>query len=81
VLPSQVQTAARLAAAGVGWRLVPADVISDGLQAARSRVAPPLGREVTVYSREQWGPLGGAFVDLMAETRWAKPPRGALVVP
>jgi hypothetical protein len=41
----------------------------------------PLGRELTVYAREQWGPLGGAFVDLMTETRWAKPPRGALVVP
>jgi DNA-binding transcriptional LysR family regulator len=27
------------------------------------------------------GPLGAAFVELMAETRWAKPPRGALVVP
>jgi len=81
VLTSQVETAARLAAAGVGPTLVPENVIPDGLQAALIRVAPPLGREVTVYSREQWGPLGGAFVDLMAETRWAKPPRGALVVP
>jgi len=81
VLTSQVETAARLAAAGVGPTLVPENVIPDGLDAALVRVDPPLGREVTVYAREHWGPLGGAFVDLMAETRWAKPPRGALVVP
>jgi DNA-binding transcriptional LysR family regulator len=81
VLTSQVETAARLAAAGVGPTLVPENVIPDGLDAALVRVDPPLGREVTVYARERWGPLGGAFVDLMAETRWAKPPRGALVVP
>ena len=81
VLTSQVETAARLAAAGVGPTLVPENVIPNGLDAALVRVDPPLGREVTVYAREQWGPLGGAFVDLMAETRWAKPPRGALVVP
>ena len=81
VLTSQVETAARLAAAGVGPTLVPQNVIPDGLQGALLRVDPPIGRELTVYAREQWGPLGGAFVDLMAETRWAKPPRGALVVP
>ena len=81
VLTSQVETAARLAAAGVGPTLVPENVIPDGLDGAMLRVDPPLGRELTVYAREQWGPLGGAFVDLMAETRWAKPPRGALVVP
>ena len=81
VLTSQVETAARLAAAGVGPTLVPANVIPDGLEGALLQVDPPLGRELTVYAREQWGPLGGAFVNLMAETRWAKPPRGALVVP
>jgi DNA-binding transcriptional LysR family regulator len=81
VLTSQVETAARLAAAGVGPTLVPENVIPDGLHGALVRVDPPLGRELTVYAREQWGPLGGAFVELMAQKRWAKPPRGALVVP
>jgi len=81
VLTSQVETAARLAAAGVGPTLVPENVIPDGLHGALLRVDPPIGRELTVYAREQWSPLGGAFVDLMAETRWPKPPRGALVVP
>jgi DNA-binding transcriptional LysR family regulator len=81
VLTSQVETAARLAAAGAGPTLVPENVIPDGLEGAFLRVDPPLGREVTVYAREQWSPLGGAFVELMGERRWPKPPRGALVVP
>jgi DNA-binding transcriptional LysR family regulator len=81
VLTSQVETAARLAAAGAGPTLVPENVIPDGLEGAFLRVDPPLGREVTVYARDQWGPLGGAFVELMRERRWPKPPRGALVVP
>jgi DNA-binding transcriptional LysR family regulator len=76
-----VETAARLAAAGAGPTLVPQNVIPDGLEGAFLRVDPPLGREVTVYAREQWGPLGGAFVELMRERRWPKPPSGALVVP
>jgi len=81
VLTSQVETAARLAAAGAGPTLVPENVIPDGLEGAFLRVDPPLGREVTVYARERWGPLGGAFVELMRERRWPKPPSGALVVP
>src|SRR5215204_3411113 len=81
VLTSQVETAARLAAAGVGPTLVPQNVIPDGLDAALLHVEPPIGRELTVYAREQWSPLGGAFVELMGDRRWAKPPRGALVVP
>lgn len=81
VLTSQVETAARLAAAGAGPTLVPENVIPDGLEGAFLRVDPPLGREVTVYAREQWSPLGGAFVELMRERRWPKPPSGALVVP
>ena len=81
VLTSQVETAARLAAAGVGPTLVPENVIPDGLEGALLRVDPPLGRELTVYAREEWSPAGGAFVELMGERRWAKPPRGALVVP
>jgi DNA-binding transcriptional LysR family regulator len=81
VLTSQVETAARLAAAGVGPTLVPENVIPDGLEAALLRVKPPLGRELTVYARAEWGPLGRAFVDLIGEMRWPKPPAGALVIP
>ncbi|HEX2124957.1 MAG TPA: LysR family transcriptional regulator [Thermoleophilaceae bacterium] len=81
VLTSQVETAARLAAAGVGPTLVPENVIPDGLDGALLPVDPPLGRELTVYARDEWGPLGGAFVDLIGETPWPKPPAGALVIP
>jgi DNA-binding transcriptional LysR family regulator len=44
VLTSQVETAARLAAAGVGPTLVPENVIPDGLDGALLRIEPPLGR-------------------------------------
>ena len=81
VLTSQVETAARLAAAGVGPTLVPENVIPDGLHGALLRVDPPLGRELTVYTRQDWAPLGKAFVELMGERRWPKSPRGALVIP
>jgi DNA-binding transcriptional LysR family regulator len=81
VLTSQVETAARLAAAGVGPTLVPENVIPDGLDGALLRVDPPLGRELTVYARADWAPMGRAFVDLMRGMQWPRPPRGALVVP
>jgi DNA-binding transcriptional LysR family regulator len=81
VLTSQVETAARLAAAGVGPTLVPENVIPDGLEGALVPVDPPLGRELTVYARLEWGPLGSAFVELIREMPWPKPPPGALVIP
>jgi DNA-binding transcriptional LysR family regulator len=76
-----VETAARLAAAGVGPTLVPENVIPDGLEGALVPVDPPLGRELTVYARLEWGPLGSAFVELIREMPWPKPPAGALVIP
>ena len=81
VLTSQVETAARLAAAGVGPTLVPENVIPDGLEGALLPVDPPLGRELTMYAREDWGPLGSAFVELVRARPWPKPPVGALVIP
>src|ERR687894_849521 len=47
VLTSQVETAARLAAAGGGPTPVPEEVIPDGLDGAFLRIDPPLGRELT----------------------------------
>src|SRR5918994_4118708 len=81
VLTSQVETAARLAAAGARPAPLPENVTRAGRGGPFLGGDPPLGREVTVYAREQWGPLGGAFVELMSERRWPKPPSGALVVP
>ena len=80
VLTSQVETAARLAAVGVGPALVPMNSIPKGLDAARLSVEPPLGRELTVYARSQWSPLAEAFVELMSSTAWPMAPPSALTI-
>jgi DNA-binding transcriptional LysR family regulator len=80
VLTSQVETAARLAAAGVGPTLVPESVVPAGLRATVLRCDPPVGRELTVYARAEWPPTAAAFRDLMTEIDWAQPPAGAAVI-
>lgn len=77
---SQVETAARLAAAGVGPTLVPANTLPDGLKAAVVPLDPPLGRELTAYSRTAWGSLGEAFLGLLEATDFGQVPEGALVI-
>lgn len=77
---SQVETAARLAAAGVGPTLVPANTLPEGLAAAVVPLDPPLGRELTAYSRMTWGSLGQAFLELLEATDFGQVPPGAFVV-
>lgn len=74
VLTSQVEAAARLAAAGVGPAIVPENTIPRSLDGAVLGVDPPLGRELTVYTRAEWSPLAAAFVDVMREADWSEPP-------
>ncbi|HVV91370.1 MAG TPA: LysR family transcriptional regulator [Solirubrobacterales bacterium] len=80
VLTSQVETAARLAAAGVGPALVPINTIPRGLNGAILRVEPPVGRELAVYTRTRWPALGEAFVELMKNTAWPNAPEDANII-
>ncbi len=80
VLTSQVEAAARLAAAGVGPALVPENAIPEGLDGHVLRVDPRVGRELTVYARSDWTPLARAFVALMRETGWSGPPLDAALI-
>jgi DNA-binding transcriptional LysR family regulator len=80
VMTSQVETAARLAAAGVGPALVPINTVPAGLSGAVLRLEPPIGRELTVYTRSKWPTLAEAFVDLMKETDWPDAPEDALII-
>jgi DNA-binding transcriptional LysR family regulator len=80
VFTSQVETAARLASAGVSPTLIPENTIPSDLNGSVLRVDPPLGRELTVYARAQWMPLAKAFVDLMRDCEWSSPPVDATVV-
>lgn len=80
VLTSQVETAARLAAAGVGPTLVPANVVPDGLRGRVLPCRPPVGRELGVYARAELPALAAAFLELMREIEWPQPPAGAVVI-
>jgi DNA-binding transcriptional LysR family regulator len=80
VLTSQVEAAARLASAGVGPALVPENAVPSDLHAAVVRADPPIGRELTVYARADWTPLGKAFLELMRARPWHHPPLDATVI-
>lgn len=81
VVTSQVETAARLAAAGVGPAFVPRNTLPADLRGAVLSVDPPLGRELTVFTRGDWSPLARAFVALMREADWDEPPSDAVLLP
>jgi DNA-binding transcriptional LysR family regulator len=80
VFTSQVETAARLAAAGVGPTLVPASVVPAGLRGRVLPCAPPVGRELAVYARSELSAQAAAFLALMREIEWSQPPSGAVVI-
>jgi DNA-binding transcriptional LysR family regulator len=77
---SQVESAARLAAAGIGPAMVPENIVPEGLDAAILRLDPPVGRELTVYARAEWAPLDTAFMEVIADVGWRPIPEGAFVI-
>jgi DNA-binding transcriptional LysR family regulator len=80
VFTSQVETAARLAAAGVGPTLVPSNVVPEGLRGRVLPCRPAVGRELAVYARGELSALAEAFLGLMREMEWPQPPGGAVVI-
>jgi DNA-binding transcriptional LysR family regulator len=81
VQTAQVEAAARLAAAGLGPTIVPANAIPSDLEAAALPLDPPLGRELTAYARHAFSPLARAYLDCLREEDWAPRPERALIVP
>jgi DNA-binding transcriptional LysR family regulator len=77
---SQVETAARLAAAGIGPTLVPGNTVPEGLDAAILRVSPPLGRELTAYTRGDWRAVDLAFVEIIQSADWQRAPSTAVLI-
>jgi DNA-binding transcriptional LysR family regulator len=80
MLTSHADTAARMAARGVGPTMVPYHTIPQGLDGAIMRLDPPLGRAITAYTRFEWSPLAEAFVELLRETRWEQAPPDAVIL-
>lgn len=62
----QVEAAARLAAAGLGVALVPAEAVPRDLAGLCVTLADPPAREVVVYARAPFAPPADAFVELLA---------------
>jgi DNA-binding transcriptional LysR family regulator len=79
VRTSQAEGAARLASSGIGFALVPDNIVLPGIEGSVLRLSPPLIREVAAYARTQWSPTAAAFVGVLREEDrpW---PRGAQTI-
>jgi DNA-binding transcriptional LysR family regulator len=80
VQTQQVEAAARLAAVGVGVAIVPDDIVPAELQGSVRRLARPIVRELTAYTRTEWSPAARAFLGVLRDQRWSRKPRDAEVI-
>lgn len=82
VQTAQVEAATRLAAAGLGPALVPADAVPSDLDGVTLALDPPIARELAAYARHAFSPLAEAYLDcLRAEAPWGAEPPGLVAVP
>src|SRR3954464_7407198 len=65
VRTSQAEGAARLASSGIGFALVPDNIVLPGIEGSVLKLVPPLIREVAAYARTHWSPSGRAFVETL----------------
>jgi DNA-binding transcriptional LysR family regulator len=75
-----VEAAARLAAAGVGVAIVPANIVPPDLDAHVRQTDPPIFRRLGAYTRVEWSPQADALIAALAESPWVEPPVGAFVL-
>ncbi|HEX4804602.1 MAG TPA: LysR family transcriptional regulator [Conexibacter sp.] len=79
---SHVETAARLAAAGVGPALVTASNAPAELAPTVRRLRPAPVWEVAAFTRGEWSPAAAAFLELARDERgWDALPEDPLVIP
>jgi DNA-binding transcriptional LysR family regulator len=74
VTTSQVDHAARLAAAGLGVALVPAKNVPIELRPTARQLDPPITLEIVAFTRNQWSPSAASFLELLREDDWPAPP-------
>ena len=77
---SQVEAAARLAAAGLGPALVPDNAVPSGLASTVRPPVRPVGHELAAFTRGQWSPAAGAYLEILREGDWTPRPPDAVVV-
>ncbi|MEA2227766.1 MAG: hypothetical protein QOF04_1396, partial [Solirubrobacteraceae bacterium] len=81
VQTSQVEAAARLAAAGLGPAIVPANAVPSDLEAVVLPLDPPVGRQLTAYARHAFSPLAKAYLECLSQEDWNPRPERSLIVP
>ena len=79
VRTGQVAAAAHLAAAGLGVTLIPDNVVPRGLNAEVRSLKPPLVRELTAFTRQDWPPLARAFLEVLQTLTWQGRPQSATI--
>jgi DNA-binding transcriptional LysR family regulator len=78
VRTSQVAAAPQFAATGLGPALVPSHIVPTALRHLTRPASPRLVRPVVAFSRGDWTPLTGAFLEALRRYPWEPPPRGAV---
>ncbi|EHN12854.1 transcriptional regulator LysR family [Patulibacter medicamentivorans] len=81
VRTSQVDAAARLAAAGLGPAMVPIGSVPHELADLARPLQPAFGRAIAAYTRETLSPLAATYVASLREGSWPPVPDGALIAP
>jgi DNA-binding transcriptional LysR family regulator len=80
VRTAQVEAAARLAAAGVGVAIVPANIVPSDLREHVRTTDPPIFRRLAAYTRVELSPQADALIAALAASPWIEPPPGAFIL-
>jgi DNA-binding transcriptional LysR family regulator len=78
---SQVEALARFAACGLGPTMLPSNVVAPDLQHLVRRLRRPMVRELAAYTRSEWSPLAGAFLEALWKAKSARRPKNAYIAP
>ncbi len=80
VRTAQVEAAARLAAAGVGVAIVPANIVPSELREHVRVADPPIFRRLGAYTRVEFSPQADALITALRSSAWVEPPPGAFIL-
>ena len=80
VRTAQVEAAARLAAAGVGVAIVPANIVPSDLDEHVRATDPPIFRRLGAYTRVALSPQADALIAALRASTWIEPPPGAFIL-
>jgi DNA-binding transcriptional LysR family regulator len=77
---AQVEAAVRLAAAGLGVAIVPANIVPRHLSGHVRSLDPPVYRVLCAYGRDDWSPQALALLRALEAEPWPALPLGSFVL-